>query len=171
MHRRIGLCDSVLSKWDRTFKALEDRIDLTLDESKRPAGDKPFFKLLKQAKNQKYLYLLALERASYHWNSDELKQGGLSADESEKAKNAVERFGTTSSNCHARVRVDIQYGSYSARDDNCSNVARESYTAPVSPKPLYTGKEAEARSWKTQHGCEGDGFVWIDGVCHAKSKE
>lgn len=31
-----------------------------------------------------------------------------------------------------------------------------------------THSEAEAQSWRTQDSCEGDGFVWRDGGCHAK---
>jgi hypothetical protein len=30
--------------------------------------------------------------------------------------------------------------------------------------------ESEASSWHSQNGCEGDGFVWHDGGCHASAK-
>jgi hypothetical protein len=35
-------------------------------------------------------------------------------------------------------------------------------------EPTNTKSEAQAQSWRTQDGCEADGFLWHDGGCHAK---
>jgi len=35
------------------------------------------------------------------------------------------------------------------------------------PIPSNVKSEAEAHSWHTPDGCEGDGFTWHDGACHA----
>jgi hypothetical protein len=37
-------------------------------------------------------------------------------------------------------------------------------------KPANAKSEAEAQSWHSQNGCEGDGFAWRDGACHARAK-
>jgi hypothetical protein len=47
---RADSCDSALDRWNKVFDALERRIDLTLRESRRPAGDVPFFKLLQDTR-------------------------------------------------------------------------------------------------------------------------
>jgi hypothetical protein len=50
LEARADRCDAALDRWDKLFDALERRIDLTLRESRRPAGDIPFFKLLQNTR-------------------------------------------------------------------------------------------------------------------------
>ncbi|MFZ0688023.1 MAG: hypothetical protein WAM89_20975 [Terriglobales bacterium] len=53
---------------------------------------------------------------------------------------------------------------YSAAEWARFSVTRSS---PTYRRPSNTEDEAEAQSWHTQDGCEGDGFIWHDGACHA----
>jgi hypothetical protein len=48
--------DKCQSRWESTLNGLEDRIDITLSQSKRPSGDKPFLDLLKEARYARMFY-------------------------------------------------------------------------------------------------------------------
>jgi hypothetical protein len=42
--------DDCQSRWESTLNGIEDRVDITLSQSKRPSGDKPYWELLKQVR-------------------------------------------------------------------------------------------------------------------------
>jgi len=50
------------SQWNQNMRELEDRILLTLNESKRPAGDTPYLDLLRTAKYARSMYTIAYSR-------------------------------------------------------------------------------------------------------------
>jgi hypothetical protein len=169
-------CHAALDGWDRVFQTLEDRIELTLSESSRPAGDKPYFTLLKSTNHAEHLRLLMCNSLRYHISDAERQQARLPPESTDKKK--LLRYTIAYSNCHSRARADIKLGFYYAEDDMCDNneVARKSLGLPPElPEPVeppeFTGKEAEAHSWKTQASCEREGFTWAGGVCHAKSRQ
>ena len=41
------------------MNGLEDRVNITLNQSKRPVGDKPFWELLKQVRYARFFYVRA----------------------------------------------------------------------------------------------------------------
>ena len=43
-------CSSALDRWDSTMQGLEDRVNITLSEGRRPAGDAKLWLLLENAK-------------------------------------------------------------------------------------------------------------------------
>jgi hypothetical protein len=56
---RKSLDDDCQSRWKSTLDGLEDRIDITLSQSKRPSGDKPFWELLKLVRYARTFYVRA----------------------------------------------------------------------------------------------------------------
>jgi hypothetical protein len=40
----------------------------------------------------------------------------------------------------------------------------------VYQKPTDVKSQSQASSWHSQNGCEGDGFAWVEGACHARGK-
>jgi hypothetical protein len=51
--------DDCMSRWKSTLNGLQDRVDITLGQSKRPSGDKPFWELFKQARYARESYVRA----------------------------------------------------------------------------------------------------------------
>lgn len=162
----------MLDRWDRVFGALEDRI--SVGESGRAAGDKPYFELLKDTKSSSR-FRLEWAKESKEW----------------------EMWLAISVGCQVRAHSDALGGSYGSYDSECKNQlheglppgAAERFKAAVPVKVVppvkafetpgqassslskdktASQREAEARSWHTQGYCEKDGFVWKDGVCHAQ---
>jgi len=156
-------------KWDRTFESLADRITIAISERGRPAGDRPFFELLKDTRTATKLYLMTL-----------------------KDSKGFPMWQSISVTCQVRAHADTLEGIYSSTDSRCEEeldkglkpgaAERFNPLAPVegfekpSGEPLPPDskeeaarkREASARSWHTQAYCEKDGFVWRDGVCHAQ---
>jgi hypothetical protein len=55
---QMALSDSDCeSNWNQTLDGLEDRINITLSESKRPSGDKPFWELLRLVRYTRHSYV------------------------------------------------------------------------------------------------------------------
>lgn len=172
------VCSAALDRWDRVFQVLEDRIDLTLRESKRPAGDRPYFALLKNTKEAEHLRLMTKNMLRYHLSATERKEASLPPERTEERR--LQKYFIAYTNCYPRARDDIKSGFYLAEDDMCDDdeVAHKRLGLPLEPPeavepvkpPEFAGKEAEARSWKTQTACEKAGWAWMNGVCHATSK-
>lgn len=163
-------------KWDRTFESLEGRITIAIDEHGRPAGDQPFFKLLKDTKTATKLYLMT----------------------GEKSRN-FPMWQSISIGCQVRAHADALDGIYSSADSRCeeeldkglhcaASIASQPCSVPFTSMAPVEGfekpggepippdskeeaarkREAAANSWHVQSYCEKDGFVWKDGVCHAQ---
>lgn len=62
-------CFAATDRWDSTMAALEDRVNITLSESRRPEGDAVFWELLKNASFSTHMYLMDayLSRANTKW--------------------------------------------------------------------------------------------------------
>ncbi len=50
--------------WEKHLGSLEDRITITLSESRHPSGDEPFFKMLKNARFAHFMYMSCFEDCS-----------------------------------------------------------------------------------------------------------
>ncbi|MGD0227706.1 MAG: hypothetical protein ABSF71_35775 [Terriglobia bacterium] len=63
------LCSAATDRWDSTMAVLEDRVNITLSQPRRPAGDAPFWELLQHASFAKHMYLMDayLSRANTKW--------------------------------------------------------------------------------------------------------
>lgn len=172
-------CSSALDRWNRVFEALENRITISLSEPERPAGDRPFFELLKHAKDSTYFSLnAALARSDEPWWLD------------------------ISANCRDRAHSDALDGIYNASDGVCeSNVNQQVFAQVLRTQTKcegegFTWKEGAGPTgekgachahfrialpdgtdlphdclmcqWRTQAECESAGFSWWDGGCHAQ---
>jgi hypothetical protein len=172
-------CSSALDRWNRAFEALEDRITISLSELGRPAGDKPFFELLKHAKDSTYFSLnAAFARSDDPWWLD------------------------ISANCRNRAHGDALDGTYKASDGVCEINVNQQVFAQVfrtQTKCESEGFTWEERAgsigskgachahfriappdstdlphdclmcqWRTQAECESAGFYWWDSACHAQ---
>jgi hypothetical protein len=172
-------CSSALDRWSRSFEPLEDRITISLSEPGHPAGDKPFFELLKEAKDSTYFSLNAAFAHSHApWWSD------------------------ISSNCRKLAHGDALDGTYSAGDGVCEVNVDQQVLADV----LRTESKCEGEGfhwdegagpiggkgacrahfrialpdsadlphdclmcqWRTRSECESAGFYWWDSACHAQ---
>jgi hypothetical protein len=172
-------CFSALDRWDRVFEALEERITISLSEPGRPAGDKPFFELLRQAKDSTYFSRnAALARSDEPWWLD------------------------ISANCRNRAHSDALDGTYNTSDDVCeinvnqqvlahafrtqTNCESEGFAWKEGAGPIGGRGACHAHfkttlpdstdlphdclmcQWRTQAECESAGFSWWDGACHAQ---
>ncbi|SRR5260370_37199810 len=185
---RADNCDSALGRWDKVFDALERRIDLTLRESRRPAGDIPLFKLLRDTRVGESIFfrssniLLRQDDTHRRFGKDI-----ISPEKEAKEKELNDEYLGAYENCKIHAEQDIKGGfteAYARRqssatvatdDDNCLKGGQRIPSPPKMGKDADTCSkrnscEAEARSWTTQASCEREGFAWVDGVCHARSK-
>jgi len=100
-------CSAALDRWPRIFEAMEDRITITLSESKRSAGDKPFFELLKHAKDSEmYSFLLAFRLQDHK--------------KSYTTKKTLDRWLETASTCKLLAHRTALDGIYNASADVCA---------------------------------------------------
>jgi hypothetical protein len=62
-------CLAATDRWDSAMATLEDRVNITLSESRRPEGDAVFWELLKNASFSKHMYLMDayLSRENTKW--------------------------------------------------------------------------------------------------------
>jgi hypothetical protein len=181
-------CESALDRWEKIFAALERRIDLTLRESKRPAGDIPFFKLLQDTRLGESIYLrssnILFRQADTHIR---FGKDIISPEKEAKERELNDTYLAAYINCNIHAEQDIKSGfteayarmqssaTVATNDDNCLKGGQRMPSPSKVDKDADTcakrnSCEAEARSWPTQTSCEREGFAWIDGVCHAKSK-
>jgi hypothetical protein len=181
-------CESALERSEKIFAALERRIDLTLRESKRPSGDKPFFKLLQDTRVGESIYLRS-GNILFRQDDAHIRFGKdiISPEKEAKEKELNDTYLSAYTNCNVHAEQDIKSGfteAYSRMqssttvatdDDNCLKGGQRIPSPPKVEKDADTCSkrnscEAEARSWTTQPSCEREGFAWVEGVCHAKSK-
>jgi hypothetical protein len=64
---KVSSEDGCLSRWESNMDSLEDRITVTLSESKRPSGDQPYFELLKAARFARKFNVLAEDHFRSPW--------------------------------------------------------------------------------------------------------
>lgn len=57
--RKSPVDDDRMSRWEAMMDGLEDRVNITLSEPKRPEGDKPFWELLKAVRYARMFYVRA----------------------------------------------------------------------------------------------------------------
>jgi hypothetical protein len=193
----VEKCDSAFGRWAKIFDALERRIDLTLRESKRPAGDIPFFKLLQDARVGESIYLRSGNILSRQNNLRILKEGNfipassslpLSPEKEKEEISLNDQYLAGYLNCQVHAEQNIKSGltqaytpmqsptTVATDDDNCLKGGGRIPSPPKVGRDADTCSkrsscEAEARSWRTQPSCAREGFNWVDGVCHSTSQE
>jgi hypothetical protein len=134
-------CSAALERWPRIFEELEDRITITLSESKRSAGDESFFELLKHAKDSRmYSFTLALLQQDHKPRYS--------------SKKTLDMWTEVSNTCQTLAHQIALDGVYNATADKCA----------ITYKQI---KECQTRNQKDGFG--RDGFYW-DGVCHTDAE-
>jgi hypothetical protein len=183
-------CSETLDRWDRGFEPLEDRITISLSEPGRPDGDRPLFELLKRAKTSASFFLYENHFYEEKEKSEEIKsKGGLpnaglpdtgrSVGEQREIMEAWLRISRTCRYYAHTFSLDgayldaggctDQFARELEKDGKTRNSGKAREKSPaVQPSEKFTGEESKARSWRTQAYCEKDGYVWKDGVCHAR---
>jgi hypothetical protein len=188
LEARADSCDSALDRWNKVFDALERRIDLTLRESRRPAGDVPFFKLLQDTRVGESIFFKN-SNLLFRQDDTHIRFGKdiISPDKEATQKELSDQYLAGYTNCKVHAEQDIKSGfteayarmqssaTVATDDDNCLKGGQRIPSPPRVGKDADTCSkrnscEAEARSWTTKASCEREGFAWVDGVCHAKSK-
>ena len=131
------VCEEILDEWDKSFAALEDRIEITLSEKGTPLGDKDFFQLLKDTKDTTRSFL-------YAWQ-----------DEFSDVKNRTEKkkrrafWSNVYATCYASAHTVALQGAMfpnDCNDDMMDQVRRD-------------------LSQITESECKDDGWKWVDGKC------
>lgn len=63
-------CDSdCKGRWSKAMDGIQDRIEITLSESKRPSGDKPFYELLRSTRWARNTYVESGPDTRKAWSS------------------------------------------------------------------------------------------------------
>jgi hypothetical protein len=55
------------SRWESTMDGIQDRMEITLNEGKRPAGDTPYRDPLLKVRYARYMYTLAFSNKDASW--------------------------------------------------------------------------------------------------------
>jgi hypothetical protein len=187
-YQRNDTCGTAFdARWDKAFEAFEDRITITLSEPRRPAGDAPFYELLKHVKFSTRAYLSTSHLYWSAWEEEKEKHPNspMGWPVQDELKKKVGRWREVSITCQVLAHSDALDGLYTSTDDQCESKlyqqvhddlnkdggvpeAGSASKAPRKEEKPLSPREAVARSWHTQAYCEKDGFIWKDGECHAQ---
>lgn len=162
-------CDTVFnSEMKKTMDSLEDNIAIDLDEPGRPAGDTPYFALLKSVRQAEYKYLGAIEYLQIIQRSDQTRREAIAEGLDAKdypatpeagrvfAAEGRSRWNNTYVACYSLTRDMAKTGSYlPSVAENCRNMILKS--------------EGEDTNFIKQT-CQSAGATWENGQCTGKPR-
>lgn len=159
-------CEAVMhGEMNKAMDSLEDNITIDLDEPGRPAGDSPYFLLLKRVRQAEYKYLGALSTMQFIQHEEQetreiIALGGKASTAPFKdagkafVADKQSRWSDTLAACYVPTREMAKVGSHlPSVADTCD-------------KMILKSEDEDTQSMKRL--CEISGSIFKDGECHAK---
>jgi hypothetical protein len=159
-------CETVMNgEMNKAMGSLEDNVTIDLDEPGRPAGDSPYFLLLKRVRQAEYKYLGALSSMQFIQHEEQatgepIASGGKASTAPFQVAGKAfiaekqSRWNHTLAACYVPTREMAKVGSHlPSVVDTCG-------------KMILKSEDEDTQSMK--HLCEISGSTFKDGECHAK---